>query len=742
MTEELSVVGKRLPRKEAYRKVTGQLKYYSDRTLGNMLHMKILRSPYAHANIKSIDTSKAEALKGVAAVLTYKDVPQTPFSAPDNVHILDSKVFYVGCEVAAVAAETVEIAEEATKLIDVEYEVLPVILDPEEAMKPNAPEIHPGTPNLIFGQPMIAEAGDVDAGLATADHVVEGDYSTQLQYNCPLENHGCIANWDAEGCVTIWTGTQGAHSLRQELSSALGLPEHRMRIIQCHMGGSFGEGFPTRYNCQAALLSKKTNRPVKYVGTKEEEFQWRTRHPFTFQIKTGVNQDGTINALHVKSISDGGAYFASTLGVTSFAMGVADTYRSPNLYWEAYPVYTTSPNSGAFRGYGTPQGHSALEQHYEIVAEKIGMDPLEFRKKNHVRAGDIVGGGTMLEGSEALDECIDKGAQAIGWQDKWKGFGQPYSVSGSKRRAVGMAAARHIGAFMSGADIVKITQNGHAQLLTGAADFGQGADTVLSHICAETLKIEDEDVTVVSSDTTATPWTALSVASSRTCTSGNSVKLAAENALMKLFEAAAPMLGVNPEDLDAEDGVVFVKGDPETKVTYGEVVNSLAPPVIIGTGSWSVPQDYSIDGFAAQFADVEVDTDTGEVKVLKMALAHDVGKAVNPNTVENQIEGGVASEGIGLGITEDYFVDKATGKPLNPNYLDYAIRTTLDLPELDVILVEPIEPRGPFGAKGCSEIALVPTAPAIANAVYNAIGVRITEYPISPDKVLKALGKA
>jgi xanthine dehydrogenase molybdenum-binding subunit len=510
------------------------------------------------------------------------------------------------------------------------------------------------------------------------------------------------------------------------------------------MGGGFGgKGYTMRHIGMAVLLSKKTGKPVRFVGSKEDEFQrCNTRHPFLFHIKTGVKNDGTLTAMHVESTSNTGAYFTDALGAGAYvAIGAADLFPYHNFYWKQNVTYTNCPNAGAYRGYGNLQGHHAIEQHMDIMAERIGMDPLEFRKKNHIRAGDFHGVGSIM-GSEALDECIDKGAQAIGWQDKWKGFGQPYSVNGSKKRGVGMASAKHDGAYGYDSAIVKIMQDGTVQLITGTNDIGQGSDTVLSQTCAEAFKVKYDEVSIVSADTATTPWCTNSVASSQTCTCGNAVKLAAEDALGQLFDTAATIMEVNPEDLDTGDGIVFVKANPDTNLTFAEILQTVAPPVIVGFGRWAAPADYAINGFAAQFADVEVDVDTGGVKVLKMALAHDVGRAVNPNALENQIEGGVASQGIGLGVLEDFHIDRDTGKPLNPNYLDYTIATTLDVPEMETILVESNEPRGPFGAKGCSEICIVPTGPAIANAIYNAIGARITEYPCSPDKILKALGKA
>ena len=746
MANELLVVGKRVPRHSSGNKVTGQLKYHSDIRPSNVLHMKVKGSPYANANIVSIDTSKAEALTGVVAVITYQNVPQVPLSSLDNMCTLNNRSCFVGCEIAAVAAVNEEIAQLAVELIEVQYDIKTPIVTTEEALNSNANLVHPGTSNLLFGEPIVVEWGDVSTGFDISDHIVEGNYSSQAQYNCALENHGSVAQWDTDDNLTIWTGTQSAFDWnRSTIAKGCELPVHKVRVIQTHCGGSFGnkDRSQLRTYCMAALLSKKTQKPVKFVGTKEDEFiRWSTRHPMDFKIKMGLSNDGTINAVQMDVLSNTGAYLSdASIGTLFVAMeNITYLYKIPNFLFKGKVVFSNKPNAGALRGWGTPQGFMAFEQLLDQAAEKANLDPMGLRRHNMTKAGDIVGAGVTL-GSCGIDECIDKGALAIEWQDKWKGFGQSFSVNGTKRKAIGMAACMHPGSWHTASDIVKIMEDGTVQLLTGAADIGQGSDTVLRQICAEAIGVTYESVAIVSADTAVTPWTAGSYSSGRTTCSGNSVKLAAESALEKLLHRASALTGTAFENLFSQNGFVVNKKDLTEKTSFADIMATFTPPVIIGTGEWVTPTEYAIKGYAAQFAEVEVDIETGNVNVSKMVLAHDVGKAINPTTVENQIEGGVASIGIGFGLLEDPAFDSSTGIPLNVNYLDYRIPTILDIPEMETILIESIEPRGPYGAKGAGEIAMVPTAPAIANAIYNAIGVRITEYPITPDKILKELGK-
>jgi xanthine dehydrogenase molybdenum-binding subunit len=558
-----------------------------------------------------------------------------------------------------------------------------------------------------------------------------------------LENHGNVVWWNPDDILTIHTGTQSAFDNRTVWASGLGLPVNKVRVIQHQMGGGFGgKSYTMRHHGLAALLSKKTGKPIKFEGWKEDEFtRCNTRHSFKFNIKTGVKNDGTLTACQVTNYQNAGAYFTDTLGVGFVAMAALDMYPFPNASWTGYPVYTNCPTAGAYRGYGGLQGQYASEQHVDQMAEAIGMDPIAFRKKNHVRSGDPFGFGQVL-GSEALDECLDKGAEAIGWTEKWKGFGVPYFSEGSKRRAVGVGAGIHVGVYGLDVVVVKLQEDGSAQVLTGCADAGQGPTTVIPMICAEALKIPYEKVSIILSDTASVPWASATVASRATATSGKAAQLACEDALSQLLEAAAVLLEVDVESLDTSDGEIFVKTNPSLKATYAEVLETVFPAVIVGVGRWGAPSDYAMQGFAANFVDLEVDVDTGEVKLLKVAAAHDVGKAINKNTCENQIEGGICSQGIGMALWEDFVADKPTGKVLNTNYIDFAVPTALDIPaEFETILVEPWEERGPFGSKGCSEIGIVPIGAAVANTIYNAIGVRITEYPIDPRKILTALGK-
>jgi len=742
MADALKVIGQRLPRVDAHRKVTGKLLYYSDRSIPGMLYMKILRSPYAHAKITSINVSKALALPGVEAVLTHQDVPQVPISFPDNIFILQDRVFYVGCEVAAVAATSEEIAEEATRLIEVQYEELPVLLEVDDAIAPSAPEIHPGTPNLIFGMPILAEWGDIADGFAAADQTLEGTYTTQAVYNCGLENHGCIADWNKDDYVTIWCGTQSAWGIREAFAPALGVPMSKLRIVNCNLGGGFGgKTYTLRHYGIAALLSKKTGKPVKFTGSREDEFQrCNTRHATKFTFKTGFKQDGTLTALDAKVKWNTGAYFTDALGTAYVAIDATNIYPVPNCRWECDVAYTNRPNAGAFRGYGNLQATYALEIHFDRLIEQLGMDPIDWRLKNHINAGEIYGAGQILT-SEAFDEVITRGSQTIDWQNKWKGYGKPYEVNGSKRKGVGMACSIHVGMYGYDQVVARIDQDGSAQVHVGVSDHGQGNDTIIAQIAAETLRMSFEKISVVSGDTQAATWGSPTVASRAAATTGKATLYACEDALKKLLELAAPLLGVGINDVDAAEGAVFVKASPGQKLTYQEVLAQVYPPVIIGSGRWGVPEAEAVQGTAAHFADIEVDTDTGEIKINKIVAAHDVGRVVNPSTCENQIEGALCSAGIGMAVYEDFVIDALTGKINNPNLSDYALPTAMETPEMQVIFEEPIDPVGPYGVKGVAEIPLNMIGPAVSNAVYNAIGVRITDYPITPAKVLAALNK-
>jgi xanthine dehydrogenase molybdenum-binding subunit len=754
MNEEFLVVGKRLPRVDAREKATGTAKFTVDIKLHEMLYAKILRSPHAHARIVQIDTSKAEKLPGVKAVLTHKEA-RIPFlewlGMPTDEYVLDDSVRYVGDKVAAVAAVSEEVAEEALKLLNVEYEVLPAVFDQEEAMKPGAPKIHPEIPeaenNVSFpNQPILIEVGDIEKGFKEADYIFENTYKTSRQCHCSLEPHVCVASWDNSGKLTFWSSEQTAFFVRERLANALGIPLNKVRVIVPHVGGGFGSKYGYAEEVICALLAKKTCRPVKLECTREEEFATtRTRHPWSIKIKTGVKKDGTFTARYMRAVINTGAYGWHGAGTLMWGGSwFVSLYRCPNIRFEGYPVYTNSPVAGAFRGYGNPQANFAMECQIDEIAERLGMDPLELRLKNHIRTGDVNPANQFTVTSCGLDECMRKGAERIGWNRRQK---KPRAVGGIKKRGIGMACMIHGMSSKSlgedgdiGSAIVKINTDGTAHLLLGIPDIGQGSNTVLAQIAAEELGVRLEDISVTTADTDTTTWNWIALGSRTTVIVGNAVKAAMADAKMQLFEKAAEILQTNVENLVAKDRKIYIRGAPDKGRSIAEValaVKNVFPfKVVVGRASYEPPTH--LPPFAAQFAEVEVDTETGKVDVLKIVAAHDVGKAINPDAVEGQIEGGL-QQSIGYTFTEDMVLDEVTGKPLNPGFRDYKILKAVDMPDIDIILVEPVDPEGPFGAKGVGEVSHVPTAAAIANAIYNATGVRIKELPITPEKILKGL---
>lgn len=762
---EYSVIGKRLPRVDGIEKATGSGKFATDVKLPGMLYGKILRSPYAHARITRIDASLAERLSGVKAVITAldPDVPRhihgmpEPTYVPDE-YIFDSRVKFVGDGVAAVAAVSEDIAEEALELMEVEYEPLPAVFDPEEAMKAEAPVIHECMDNNIAKEIHI-NYGDVEEGFRQSDLIVEGRYTTTAQQHCPIEPHVCVASVDPNGKATVWVSTQGAFTHRMPIAGALGWPVNRVRMINPgHVGGGFGSKQDVyQQEPLAILLSMKSGRPVRMEHTREEEFASnRTRHPFVVYLKTGVKKDGTLLARYARAIVKLGAFANQGPGVMGYgAVSFASLYRTPHVRVDGYAVYTNAQMGGAYRGYGNPQMTFALESQMDEIAAKLGMDPLEFRLKNIVQTGDLTAVGWKIA-SCGLGECLEKAAERADWRHKRAEAGEGIS----KKRGIGLACMVHgsgykaiVPADISGA-IIKAHDDGSFSLLVGASDGGTGAYTILAMIAAEELGVRLDDITVVPPDTDVSPVDLGSYASRVTQVTGHATKLAAADMKNQLFRVAAEMLEAAPEDLEAKDRQIRVKGSPERFVSFADVTGRghYGPngDIFIAKAGYDPPEADFKDPetgygnmapsylFAAQVAEVEVDTETGQVEVLKMVAAHDVGKAINPMQVEGQIEGAL-HHGIGYGLTEEVVSDKTTGRVLNPNFLDYKILSALDMPKVETIIVEPIDPNGPFGAKGCGEPGLVPTAPALANAVYNAVGVRINDLPLTPEKILKAL---
>lgn len=741
--QDLTTVGQSVPLVQGVEYVTGRWKYGVDVQRPGMLYSAILRSPFPHAKILKIDTSKAEALPGVGAVLTHKDVPAIPLGS-NEFYVLEDTLRFVGDEVAVVAAVDKSIAEDALDLIEIEYEQLPAIYDPEAALKPGAPAVHPGG-NLVGGKPLIMERGDIEQGFADADLILEGDYKTQVQVTAAIGGaRSCVVEWDASNnFLTDWDSTQIVWGVQGDLSKVLELPLNKIRVLSS-MGAGHGDGNKYRQAPMAALLARKTGAPVQVEFTREGEFlgSQKKRHPAIFHLKMGVKRDGTITAIHVRSTWNKGAYSTGGSSVPIVGGGTfTGMYTCPNVKYEADIVYTNLPPVGAYRGYGNPQASFAQELHIDKIAEELGMDALEFRLKNYARVADQATGKPYS--SIGLEECILQGAKAIGWEKRNK---TPGEGNGPKKRGIGMAIFKHTSGSGLSSATVKVNADGTVHLITGTVDMGTGSDTTLSQIAAEELGVAFEGVTISSADTQNTPY-AVAPTASKTChVAGLAVMAAARDTKQQLFELAVaprgkepPLLEAKIEDLEARDGMIFPKEAPEKAVSFAQVVKGQS---VIGRASTNQGSpDAVAQSFGAQFVEVEVDVETGEVRVLKLVAAHDVGRAINPGVVVGQIIG-AAHHGLGYALTEELLVDEATGVTLNPNLHEYKMLTTLDMPPVEVILIEPGDPLGPFGAKGVGEPGLVPTAPAITNAVYNAIGVWIHELPITRAKILDALKRA
>jgi putative selenate reductase molybdopterin-binding subunit len=780
-----SQIGKPEPKVDAVKLVQGKPAFTADIELRGLLHAKVLHSPVAHARIKRIDLSKARALPGVAAVLCYKDIPRViystagqsdPIPGPLDTFSLDSKVRFVGDRVAFVAAETPEIAEQALKLIEVEYETLPAIIDPREAMKEGAPIIHdePEYVNFAESNPrknLAAEIridiGDVEKGFAEADRIYEAEYTVPKVQQAHIEPHVCVTYWDEDDRLVIRTSTQVPFHARRILAPVLGLPVKRIRVIKPRIGGGFGGKQEVLIEDVAAHLTIATGRPVMYEYSREEEFiAARSRHPMRIVMKTGVKLDGTITANEMRVLSDTGAYGCHGLTVTgntghkAMALYVGDgPYRqSPNIRFYADVVYTNTAPSGAYRGYGVPQGYWPVERHMERICRDLGLDPLEFRLKNAVRPGELHPFSTAWsEGRKprpeiihtvGLEECVRQGKAAIGWDQKynhpeWRIIpDKPYL-----RRGIGAALVMQGTAIpyldMGGASI-KMNDDGSFNLLIGATDLGTGSDTVLAQMAAEVLGTPVEDILVYSSDTDFTPFDKGAYASSTTYISGAAVVKAAEQAAGRMRERAARMLtergdgpSVTAEEIVLTDRKAVA---PDGRfVTHAEIaLDSLhhsEQEQIMGIGS-----HYSRSSpppFAAQFAEVTVDIETGQVTVDKLVMAVDSGVIVNPVTASGQIEGGM-TQALGYAVCEEMVYDQE-GRIREKDLVDYHIFRAHEMPVLETIFVETYEPTHPFGVKAVAEIPMDGVAPAVGNAVLDACGADVMSNPITPERVWHAL---
>jgi xanthine dehydrogenase molybdenum-binding subunit len=750
---KMSVVGQSVKRMDTLGKVTGQARYAGDVVLPGMLHAKIKRSDVAHARIKRIDTAQALALPGVKAILTHENVPRVlhygsphPRSASvtKDQYILDDKVRYWGEGVAAVAATSEEIAEEALDRIEVEYDPLPAVLTVEQALQPGAPPIHVTGPggNLV-AEPVVVARGDIERGFAEADLIIEGEYEMGRPTPAYMEPNVCLCQWDARGKLTVWISTQTAFMVRGILAEVLGLPLHHVRVLVDHMGGGFGakqDLFQNEFLC--ALLAKQTKRPVRLeLGRKETFLSGRSRHPGRIWLKQGFKRDGTITARQARVTLNSGAYGSHGPGVTGVGTAaLTSLYRCENVHLEGRCVYTNTPIAGAFRGYGVVQAYYALDIQLDEAAEKLAIDPAELRLRNAVREGDIAPSGHPLTG-HGLEDCIRRGREEVNWAALRRG---PREASGPFRYGWGMGCEMHgssayPGIKEQGNAIVKMNEDGTVTLLTGTAGLGTGAHTALAQIVAEELGVAFEDVAVVHGDTDIVPWDIGAFASHTTFMGGRAAQMAAAVVKKQLLDRAADRLEVAAEDLEIKAGIIAVKGVPNLNISVREAVAPrLGIPAahLVGTATYYPTKAYS---FAAHFAKVRVDTQTGQIEVLRVVPVHEIGRVIHPIAAAGQIEGGI-QQGIGHTLTEDYVIDLRDGRSLNPSFVDYKMPLSMDMPPIETIILETAPSSGgPFGAKGVGEDPIIAIGPAIANAVYDAIGVRFRHYPITPEQVLQAL---
>ena len=778
-------VGKPEIKVDAIKLVQGKPAFTGDFEKRGLLHAKVLHSPHAHAKIKKIDTTRAKALEGVAAVLTWQDIPRVvystagqsdPIPGPLDTFSLDHKVRFVGDRVAFVAAETSEIAEKALSLIEVEYEILPMILDSRDAMKPDAIKIHDepeyvdfadSNPQKNLAAEIRIDIGDVEKGFQEADEIFEAEYEVPKVQQAHIEPHVAVTYWDEDDRLVIRTSTQVPFHIRRMLAPVLGLPVKRIRVIKPRIGGGFGGKQEVLMEDVAAHLTIATKRPVIYEYSREEEFiAARSRHPMRVRMKTGVKKDGTITANSMYALSDTGAYGCHALTVTgntghkAMALYVGDgEYRTaPNIRFYADVVYTNTPPSGAFRGYGVPQGYWPLDRHMEKIARAMGFDPIDFRLKNAIHAGEYHPFSTAWnEGREprpeiihtvGLEQCVAQGRAAIGWDDKfgnekWRA-GQTANLT-RKRKGIGVAMVMQGTAIpyldMGGASI-KMNDDGSFNLLVGATDLGTGSDTVLAQMAAEVLGVPLEDMITYSSDTDFTPFDKGAYASSTTYISGTAATKAAQIVAERIKARAVEMfkaagLQVEPSNLQLSNRMVFAPNGqsiPLSEIAL-DALHRNNQEQIMGVASYVSP--VSPPPFAAQFAEVSVDTETGQVTVDRLVMAVDSGVIVNPLTASGQIEGGM-TQALGYAVCEEMRYDQR-GHAIERDFDRYHIFRADEMPELETIFVETFEPSHPFGVKAVAEIPMDGVAPAVGNAVLDALGVNVDEIPVTPEKVWRAI---
>jgi len=759
-TRDVKGVGLAIPRPDGPEKVTGKVEYVADIQPKGLLHAKLLRSPHAHARIKRIDVSRAKALPGVRAVLTAADIPQLKKKAPTRAHAvlaIDRAVF-VGQPVAAVAADELAIAEEALDLIQVEYEVLPASVDPLKSMQPGAPGVaEAGTEAdtseaMAHGAVAVAKTeaatpakaanvsqqntlkrGDVAAGFAASDVVVEKTYRVPMVHQGYLEPHAVLAQWDTTGQLTLWASTQGSFNTRSEVADVLELSENQIKVIPVECGGGFGGKIRALCEPITAVLAKVTGRPVRYVMTRKEELEAGMPAPqVIIKLKAGVKRDGTLMAIEADTVLDSGAFSGTVLAVSGVFL--ASLYKWPAFEVRGVEVLTHKPSVAAYRAPVAPQTIFAIDSHMEQLARAIGVDSVEFRRKHLMAPGDPMANGQPWQ-SNGARQVLDRIAEHPLWKTRkeWVAGG-----TAGRRRGVGLALGGWLGGLQPTGATVRLNPDGTLQVMTGQVDIA-GTNIALAQIAATGYGVDLDHVKITTGDTDVAPVTGLSAGSKTIYTVGVAVLQAAEDARRQTLEIAASELEASIHDLDLVDGRVVVRGTDKsiTLASIGKKGNLYMSKVqpVLGTARPAFTQQ--APAFAAQLARVEVDGDTGEVTLCDFVVVQDAGKAINPMGVEGQMQGG-SVQSLGMALTEGLMFDDS-GRLMNPSLLDYRKLTAADLPDIETIIVEVPSPSGPFGARGVGEPPIVPAPAAIANAIEDAVGVRLTELPMTPERIALAV---
>jgi CO/xanthine dehydrogenase Mo-binding subunit len=758
-TRDVKGVGVSIPRPDGPEKVTGRVQYVADIPAKGLLHAKLLRSPHAHAKIVSIDVSAAKALPGVRAVLTAKDIPHLKKKAPTRAHavLAIDRVVFMGQPVAAVAADELSIAEEALDLIEVEYQVLPASIDPLKAMQPGAPPVaDAGTEAdtsealahsavaiakseapakaVNISQQARLQRGDPAAGFAQSDHVLEKTYRVPMVHQGYLEAHAVLAEWDRNGLLTLWASTQGSFNTRSEVADVLGIPENRIRVIPVECGGGFGGKIRALCEPITAVLALVTTRPVRYVMTRREELEAGMPAPqVIIKLKTGVKRDGTLMALDAETVIDSGAYSGAVLAVSAVFLG--SMYKWPSFDVRGFEVLTHKPSVAAYRAPVAPQTIFAIESHMEQIARDLNLDSVEFRMRHLIAPGDPMVNGQPWQ-SNGARQVLARLAEHPHWKTRkqWIAEGK-----NGKKRGVGLALGGWLGGLQPTGATVRLNPDGTLAVLTGQVDIA-GTNISLAQIAASAYGVDTDLVRITTGDTDVAPLTGLSAGSKTIYTVGAAVLQAAEDARRQTFEIAAAELEASVHDLELADGKITVRGMPDKGITLatigkkGNLYMSKTPPVL---GKANPAFTQQAPGFAAQLARLEVDPDTGEVTIRDFVIVQDVGKAINPLGVEGQMQGG-AVQSLGIALTEGLMFDD-NGRLTNPSLLDYRKLTAADLPNLETIIVEVPAPAGPFGARGVGEPPIIPAPAAIANAVHDAVGARITQLPLNPERIALAV---